>query len=135
VPVRFTQRAQAHVGEFPEIRDLIKARVRALSEPDAAEQLGHQCRGELRRCRTIKLGANYRMVYMVRKGDPIQEDDVVVIAIGRRKDEAAYAVAARVLFSEDLPAREPRSRRGDGGGGVPPRRRQRGRRGSKRRRT
>lgn len=95
--MRFTERARDHVQQFPEIRDLIKARAQALSEPGAASQLGHQCHGELKHCRTVKLGTDHRMVFMVRRSD------VVVVAIGKRRDEAAYDVAINVLKSGGVP--------------------------------
>lgn len=63
----------------------------ALEQPGAASQLGIQLTGPLKRCRRVKLGSAYRMVYKVR------ETDVVIVAIGLRKDEQVYADALKAL--------------------------------------
>jgi mRNA-degrading endonuclease RelE of RelBE toxin-antitoxin system len=71
-----------------------------------AEMLGKQLRGELHRCRVLRIGA-YRLVYVATR------DEVIVIAIGERADQDVYREAQARLF--DLP--EEGDGNGSGGGG------------------
>ncbi len=76
----------------------VAARVLELGEPGAAEHLGHQLRGPLKRCRSIHVGDDHRIVYLCRTAD------VVVIAIGLRKGDAVYAEAEKAINEVKAPA-------------------------------
>lgn len=85
-----------HLRRLPELADAVRERQRELEVPGAAAALGEPCKGELRRCRKVRVGKYHRMIFLVRP------TDVVVLSVWYRDDLLAYAEARRAL-REPLP--------------------------------
>lgn len=85
-----------HLRKLPKLADAVRDRQRELEVPGAAVMLGAPCRGELRRCRKVRVGRHHRMIFLVRP------TDVVVLSVWYRDNLSAYAEARRAL-REPLP--------------------------------
>jgi hypothetical protein len=53
--------------------------------------MGEQCKGQLRRCRKVRVGRAYRLIYTIRTSG------IVVLSVWFRDDLAAYSEAKRAL--------------------------------------
>jgi mRNA-degrading endonuclease RelE of RelBE toxin-antitoxin system len=64
--------------------------VQAIRRIRDAPEVGKPLRGRLTGCRSVRVGGSEnRLVYLHR----IEEDEVIVLAIGRRRDDEVYQTA------------------------------------------